>query len=399
MAFSQGVSGLKSASVSLDVIGNNIANSQTVGFKSSRAEFADMYAGAMAGMGTRVAGVTQSFGSGSIEQTDRTLDLAINGNGFFRLEQGNEVVYSRNGQFNVDNQGYLVNATGGRLTGYAGDSAGGDPIALQVDNASSAAQATTTAGAVYNLDASAAAGDSNTSSMTVYDSLGNAHAVQLTFTKLAEDADAVPAVPANAWQLSASLNGEQIQLGEGADGEAMFAQQITFDGAGALTSEMPLSLDIGAPGTGANDMAVALDLTGTTQYARDFANTSIEQDGYAAGDLIGVSVSEDGLLIGRYSNNQTETLGRVALADFRNPQGLESTGDNAWRETVESGQALVGAVGSGQLGSLLAGALESSNVDLSEQLVSMIIAQRNYQANSQTVQTQDQIMQTLISMR
>lgn len=379
MGFSQGVSGIKAASTSLDVIGNNIANSQTVGFKGSRAEFGDLYAGAV-GLGARVTGNSQDFSSGSIEQSSRDMDLAINGSGFFRLESGDQVVFSRNGQFTSDKDGYIVNSTGGRLTGYVGDATGGETAAIKVEKEGMPAKATGELQASYNLDSNKKVGDTSTGNATIYDSQGNSHAVKLDFTKSDN----------NKWDVKATVDGRQDLQKSGT---------IEFDENGQLKGDGMIDMSFGELGNGTAALTSQLNLKGSTQYARDFSNINLNQDGYKAGDFVGVSIDEQGQVIGKYANDKSKVLGTAVLANFSNPNGLEPAGDNFFKETSASGQPLIGTAGSGTLGKLVTSAKESSNVDMSAELVSMIVAQRNYQANSQTIKTQDQVMQTVVSMR
>ncbi|BBG30376.1 flagellar hook protein FlgE [Zymobacter palmae] len=379
MSFTQGVSGLKAASSSLDTIGNNISNSQTVGFKGARTEFADIYAGAT-GIGTRVTGTSQDFSSGSIEQSSRELDLAINGSGFFRLTQGNQTVYSRNGQFNLDKDGYLVNSTGGQLTGYTGTTTGGEPAAIQVNRNAMAAKATTSAAASYNLNSNTEVGQGSSRSLTVYDSQGNSHSVQVTFTKTAS----------NTWDAKAAIDGRT---------DNVQSSSLVFDSNGQLTSGQTMALNFGDLNNGTSAFNATLDFTGSTQYSRDFSNISISQDGYKAGDYSSLSIDSTGQIIAKYSNDQKQTLGTIVMGTFSNMNGLSPIGDTAYVETTESGQALLGTPGTGALGSLQSSAREASNVDTSSELVNMIVAQRNYQANSQTIKTQDQILQTVMSMK
>ncbi|WP_414499460.1 MULTISPECIES: flagellar hook protein FlgE [unclassified Zymobacter] len=379
MSFTQGVSGLKAASSSLDTIGNNISNSQTVGFKGARTEFADIYAGAT-GIGTRVTGTSQDFSSGSIEQSSRELDLAINGSGFFRLTQGNQTVYSRNGQFTLDKDGYLVNSTGGQLTGYTGTTTGGEPAAIQVNRNAMAAKATTSAAASYNLNSNTEVGQGSSRSLTVYDSQGNSHSVQVTFTKTAS----------NTWDAKAAIDGRT---------DNVQSSSLVFDSNGQLTSGQTMALNFGDLNNGTSAFNATLDFTGSTQYARDFSNISISQDGYKAGDYSSLSIDSTGQIIAKYSNDQKQTLGTIVMGTFSNMNGLSPIGDTAYVETTESGQALLGTPGTGALGNLQSSAREASNVDTSSELVNMIVAQRNYQANSQTIKTQDQILQTVMSMK
>lgn len=379
MSFTQGVSGLKAASSSLDTIGNNISNSQTVGFKGARTEFADIYAGAT-GIGTRVSGTSQDFSSGSIEQSSRELDMAINGSGFFRLTQGNQTVYSRNGQFTLDKDGYLVNSSGGQLTGYTGTSTGGEPSAIQVNRNAMAAKATANAAASYNLNSNTEVGKGSSRSLTVYDSQGNSHSVQVTFTKTAN----------NTWDAKAAIDGRT---------DNVQSSSLAFNAEGQMTSGQTMALNFGDLNNGTAAFNATLDFTGSTQYARDFSNISISQDGYKAGDYSSLSIDSTGQIIAKYSNDQKQTLGTIVMGTFSNMNGLSPIGDTAYVETTESGQALLGTPGTGALGNLQSSAREASNVDTSSELVNMIVAQRNYQANSQTIKTQDQILQTVMSMK
>lgn len=405
MAFTQGVSGLNAASSQLDTIGNNIANSQTVGFKKSRTEFADLYAGAKAGLGVQVSGITQGFAQGALETTDRDLDLAIDGGGFFRLTDGQQVTYSRNGQFQMDSEGYLVNNTGAQLTGYPVDDptsanpvvlAGAQPVALQVAQGDLDASATTSGSMTFNLDSTDTAkvdADGNAlafdatnpdtynwqTSLTTYDSQGNAQQVNMYFVKSAT-AD-------NAWTVHA-LNG----------GNEVGTLDMAFNANGKLAGETDLNLAFN-PNNGAANIAATIDLASVTQNSGSFVVKAANQNGYAAGSLTGISIADNGDVMGNYSNNQSRALGRVALASFTNEQGLQPDGNNGWVATSKSGQELLGSAGTGQLGSLLSGTLENSNVDLAAELVTMIVAQRNYQANAQTIKTQDQILQTMVSLR
>ena len=472
MSFTQGVSGLKAANSSLDTIGNNIANSQTIGFKSGRSEFADIYAGAKTGLGAQVTGVTQSFTGGALSNTGRNLDLAIDGGGFFRLTDGSQTLYSRNGQFQQTKEGNLANGQGALLTGYnvsnfnnpngeATVAAGGNPVPLIIPTERLNAKATTDAsleaaldagtevkGDAFNADDPASYNWSTPN--TVFDSLGNAHSVNLYFTKtdvnswrvngdmaLGAEANLPTTVDANetyegfdpvndgngtysytsasgnsytAYVAGAMENGDGTYSG----GQISYTEQLP-----ATTLNFDANGNLGAatqPGKGTNVPATAVaysldakngsapidfvfDFNGSSQTAQDFSAGTPQQNGYVSGDLTGISFETDGMIRGTYSNGQALNLGQVALASFRNEQGLSPVGGNAWVETAESGQAGLGTAGTGQLGSVLGATLESSNVDLSQQLVEMIIAQRNYQANAQTIKTQDQVLQTAVNLR
>jgi flagellar hook protein FlgE len=387
MSFSQGISGLSAAAANLDVIGNNIANSGTIGFKSAAATFQDVYAGSRVGLGVAVSGVVQNFGQGSVQTSTRPLDVAIlNGDGFFRLASASgEVMYSRNGQFTRDKDGFIVNASGLQLTGYGvsanGTINGGTPSPLQIETASMNPSATTGIDAEFNLDSrsttpTATPFDPNNSATynysnalgPVFDSLGNPHEVGAFFVKTA----------ANTWDVYGTADGAPLN-----GGAAMTT--LTFDTNGNMTAPVGGSFNITglAFANGSAPLNMAVDLTGTTQFGNPNGVNGLSQDGYTAGTLTSFSINDDGTVTGKYSNEQTKLLGQVVLSSFANPNGLEPKGDNVWAKQ----------------GSLASGALESSNVDLTSELVNLIVAQRTYQANAQTVKTQDQVMQTLMNIR
>lgn len=407
MSFQQGLSGLNSASKSLDVIGNNVANASTVGFKQSQAQFSDVFAntlsgsgGTQVGIGTKVSTVSQLFSQGNITVTNNPLDLAVNGKGFFRLSNNGAVSYTRNGQFQIDKSGYIVNGNGLRLTGYLANASGvlntAAPADLQIPSSDLTPKASANINAVINLDSRAASLSAaafnlsdpttynNSTSVAVYDSLGNSHTFSTYFVKTA----------ANTWQVFASSDG--VQIGAGAVGT------LTFQSNGSInTAATTLPFSVSAPvTTGATTpLAIKLDFAGTTQFGSGFGVNSLAQDGYTSGRLSGFAVGADGSILGRYTNGQSATLGQVILANFNNPQGLQPLGDNGWAETSASGAPLVGAPGSGSLGALQSAAVEDSNVDLTAELVNMITAQRVYQANAQSIKTQDAVLQTLVNLR
>ena len=410
MSFQQGLSGLNAAAKNLDVTGNNIANSSTVGFKQGRAQFADVYAasltgagGSNIGIGTKVSTVAQQFTQGNITSTSNPLDIAINGGGFFRMDNNGEVTYQRNGQFQLDRLGFIVNPTGSRLTGYAADASGvlstGSPVPLSLNTADLAPQVTTLVNAIVNLDSrstplSSAAFDPNdpltfhdSTAVSVYDSLGNQHTLQTYYVKTA----------ANTWDVFASINGTQIDPDPVTAG-VQPVSTLTFNSSGALTGGSPLSVDL-TVGTGATSpFTVDVDYTSSTQFGSAFSVNTLNQDGYTSGRLSGFNIAPDGFIQGRYTNGQSAVLGRVVLANFANPNGLQPLGDNQWAETSTSGAPLVGVPDSGSLGVLQASAVEDSNVDLTAELVNLITAQRVYQANAQTIQAQDTILQTLVNL-
>lgn len=393
MGFSQALSGLNAAASQLDVVGNNIANSQTVGFKGSSVQFADVYTGAKVGQGVRVSGVLQDFSNGTLESTGRNLDLGINGAGFFRFLQGEQIVYSRNGQLTLTKEGYLENAQGARLTGFpAGVGTGGQPQVLQVPSGGMSASATTGVDATFNLDAESdiitdafdPADDdtySYANTATVYDSLGVQHTMTLYFVKTGE----------NEWAVHSAVDGT---VDAANSGQLRFNSNGTLDEANSTFPDYSFAMN-----NGADDVTFGINFDGTTQFGQEFDLGSLDQNGYTAGSLVGVTVDDDGNIIGNYANEQSQVLGTLALANFRNPEGLQPAGDNAWVETGTSGQPLLGLAGTGMFGNVESQALEVSNVDLTSELVDLIIAQRNYQANTQTIKVQDEVLQNAVNLR
>ncbi|MDF9434326.1 flagellar hook protein FlgE [Chromohalobacter israelensis] len=410
MGFSQSLSGVNAASSQLDTIGNNISNSQTVGFKSSSVQFADIFANSQ-GLGTRVAGKLQDFGTGSLETTGRGLDLAIAGDGFFQFTQNEQLAYSRNGQLSMSADGYFENAQGARLTDQQGEP-------LQVTQFSQGAQATGTDTGVqteFNLDAEAETIDRGTvgfsqsdsdsysyvtNAGTVYDSLGVGHDMSLYYTKVGTNA-----AGETEWEVRTALDGEMAQDidvdGDGTNDGPGQPQIITFNENGQIPAgdDTTRNFNFGDLGNGSAPLAFDIDFDGTTQYGSEFELRSFAQDGNASGTFVGVEITENGEVLANYSNGNSEAVGTVGMANFRNPEGLEPQGDNLWAATQESGAALLGQAGTGQLGSLESGTLEASNVDLTQELVDMIIAQRNFQANNNAIQTQSDILETVTNLR
>lgn len=402
MAFSQAVSGLNAAATNLDVIGNNIANSATYGFKSGSASFADMFAGSKVGLGVKVAGITQDFTDGTTTNTGRGLDVAISQNGFFRMvDENGSVFYSRNGQFKLDENRNLVNMQGLQLTGYpvAGTpptvQTGANPQAISIPNTLMAAKSTTTASQQINLNSTDAAptvtpfDPTNVDSynkkgtVTVFDSQGNAHNMNLFYVK---------DTAANSWKVYA-------QDGSVAGSTPALATTLTFNASGVLTAGGQVNITT-ATMPGATPATFAMSFTNSMQQNTGANNiVATNQNGYKPGDLVSYQINDDGSVVGNYSNEQTQVLGQIVLANFANNEGLKSEGDNVWSSTQSSGVALLGTAGTGNFGSLTNGALEASNVDLSKELVNMIVAQRNYQSNAQTIKTQDQILNTLVNLR
>ena len=422
MSFQQGLSGLSAASKNLEVIGNNVANSNTYGEKSARAEFADMYAAAMtgssgnnvsAGIGVQVATVAQQFNQGNITPTGNPLDLAINGNGFFQTQDSsNQTLYTRNGQFKVSSTGNIINDQGNKLLGYPADAQGnvvqGAAQPLQLPTGGIDPQQTTKPSMEFNLDSRAAvttpasgptidftnqATYNNATSVTMFDAKGQDVAVSYYFQKTGTD----------QFDIYATANGATVGGTPGAPSPIASLQYSTDGSAlvsptGAITLNIPASTNAAGAAT-LPITGIALDVSGATEFGSNFGVTNMTQDGYTAGQLTGVSVDNSGKLIAQYSNGQTKAAGQLELATFRNDQGLAAIGGNAWKQTAASGTPTVGVAGNGNLGALNAGSLEESNVDLTAELVSMITAQRDYQANAQTIKTMDQAMQTLVNLR
>lgn len=425
MSFQQGLSGLNATSRNLEVIGNNIANANTYGAKASRAEFSDMYANALngagasnIGIGTNLAAVAQQFTQGNITTTGNAMDLAINGAGFFQLTDGaNPPQYSRNGQFKIDREGFLINNGQLKLMGYPADGQGviqpGLAKPLQLPTAGIAPNATGDVEIEFNLDSRAKVTNpgagfipqidfndpttyNNATSLTVYDVKGQEVALTYYFQKVDTD----------QWHVYMTANGVPVN-GTPAEPAPITTDPIQFlaDGSGPQTDLRQLPISIAGPLTNAQGAAIVtpvefnLALDKATQYGAGFGVTNLSQDGYAPGQLSSIAIETSGIIMARYSNGQSKPAGQLELATFRNPQGLQAMGGNVWQRTFASGDAVLGTPGEGNMGVLQSGALEESNIDLTGELVSMITAQRIYQANAQTIKTMDQVMQTLVNLR
>ena len=416
MAFQQGLSGLASSARALDVISSNVANASTVGYKASNAVFADTFAASMTGamssiqigVGGMVNAVRQNFTQGGVTTTNNSLDMAINGNGFFQIERTNgTTAYSRNGQFDLNKDGYVITPLGERLMGYqtidpatgsVSLTGSGTPVPLYVPPQGLAAEATTSANIRVNLYSGSAAFDAaatpappafstadastynSMTSINVFDSQGNEHTLAMYFRKTA----------ANEWDVYTSFDGGT---------PSATPHKLSFNAGGFLNTGATLPFTPPPLTNGASLAPFNVSLAGTSQNSAEFTVYERRQNGFAPGDIAGVSVTSDGILQGRYSNGKTQNLGQVVLATFRNPNGLVSLGNNLWAETTESGLPTVGIPGTGLNGTLASGQVEESNVDMSQELVQMIIQQRNYQANAQSIRTQDQLLQTLINLR
>lgn len=407
MSFQTGLSGLNASAKNLDVIGNNIANSNTVGAKSSRAEFSAVVASALgassgggaggAGIGVEISTISQQFSQGTINITGNSLDCAVNGGGFFQLTlKDGSAAYTRDGQFKLDSKGNLVTNAGSNVMGFTTDVSGTPtsttPTKLNIPTgAPIAAKQTDSITAEFNLDARVPVAATATpptpyttygTTMNAYDSQGVAVPVKLYFIKTATD----------AWD---------VYDGDPAAGATLISP-LTFDTSGnLLTPAAPgiVPVTLTSSNTNIGTFTADLDLSKATQYGTSFAISDLTQNGYTAGTLTGISISEQGVVTTRYSNGQSQASGQLALADFRNVQGLKPVGQNNWVETSASGQPIQGSPGQGNFGAINSGALEASNVDLTAELVAMMTAQRDYQSNAQTIKTQDTVLQTLVNMR
>lgn len=405
MSFRISVSGMNAAGQDLNVTSNNIANVNTTGFKQSRAEFSDLFAvsayglsNVATGAGVRMQAVAQQFDQGNIDFTGRALDMAISGQGFFTLSNNGATVYSRAGNFGADRQGYVVNPAGHRLQVFLPNTTGGFDTGrmgdLQLPTGDAPPAATGKVTVETNLPAAATAPTvatfdpldplsyNHTTAVTVYDSLGASHSQSLYFVKTANP---------NEWELHTYVDGNAVGA----------AQTLQYSDSGALTSPSPgqITLPAYTPANGSAPLNMVIDLGRSTQYGDKFGVLGLTQDGHTTGRLTGIETAADGVVSARYTNGVVQPLGQVAMTNFVNPQGLQPLGDNVWAETYNSGEPRRGQPSTADFGMVQGGGLEASNVDLTEQLVNMITAQRNFQANAQMIQTQDQITQTVINIR
>ncbi|WP_419207161.1 flagellar hook protein FlgE [Photobacterium leiognathi subsp. mandapamensis] len=396
MSFDIALSGLDATNVQLNTISNNIANVSTSGFKESRTEFSAVYNGMQAG-GVEVAAISQNFDkTGSITGTGRPLDLAISGSGFFvTKDHTGQTLYTRSGVFGSDKDNNIVSNNGAKLQGYTVDAnnnlQAGAVGNLKITTASLPAKATDELAFVANLDARSSvidpvinpfdpnSTDSFNSSYTskVYDSLGNPHTVTQYFTK----------TNANEWQVNVVVDGAATPAQ---------TQNVVFNTDGTLQSPTA-SFAVNFNPAGADAANINIDIAGTTQFGADFGVSTNAPNGYTSGELAGVRVEDNGMVFATYTNGQSQLQGQVMLADFANPQGLVKTNGTSWIQSFSSGAPVNGAPGTGTLGGLVAGALEGSNVDLTSELVSLMTAQRNYQANAKTISTSDKLTQSLFN--
>jgi len=452
MGFATALSGLKAASTNLQVTGNNIANSQTIGFKESRAEFADVYASSLGGVsktqpgsGVKVTEVAQQFSQGNIESTQNSLDLAVSGNGFFVLadtvnlpdpNNPNAAVapsvpsaYTRNGAFQLNSSGNVVNDKGQYLLAFAANgttAAEGFSVGvftpLTISTAQGLPNATENINMKLNINGAAnlpittpfsptdPLSYNNTTSITTYDVQGNAHIASTYYVKTGANAwDAylfldnfgiTPGTPAIPGPYVQSTVATPVNT-PGAAIPMTFTATGLLDTVNGVTASkvdfVDIDLSIIDPNLSVNPMTFDIDYYGTTQFATPFSVNGLDQDGLPAGNLTGIDVDASGVVFARYSNGGSKALGQVALARFQSNQSLAKLGDTSWAKTSSSGVPIYGAAGDNNFGGIQSSALEGSNVDLSEQLVKLIIAQQAYQANSQTITTEKTLIQTILN--
>ncbi len=407
-----GISGLNASSTAMTVIGDNIANVNTTGFKANKSSFANILSHSLGisatdgiGRGVQFWDATPIWRQGSIENTSNAMDMAINGKGFFMVEDDSGAAfYTRAGEFTFNRDGDLVNPDGLYVQGYVVSSVAADGSltlgARQNINVpaetTAPPQATTVTTVDINLDAGTAAGDTYTNTQLIYDSLGNAIPLTLTFTK---------AVAANTWSVAVSVPAGTVTTP--ATDVGITNANLTFDANGNLNAGADPSITLTNLVNGANDITINWDLFDglgatngdLTQYAQDSVTNFNTQNGYAAGNLRAVAVDESGVVTGTYSNGQVTPLYQVVLADFPSYFGLSKLDNNLYAETRTSGQAMPGVPLSGALGSISSSAIEMSNVDLAQEFVKMITTQRAFQANSRVITTSDEILQELITLK
>ena len=397
MSFNIALSGLDATNTELNTISHNIANASTYGFKGGRTEFAAVYNGMQPG-GVEVASISQNFDkNGSVTGTGRAMDLAINGSGFFvTKDHMGQMLYTRAGVFGTDKNNFVTANNGAKLQGYSVDNNAnlqtGSVGDIKVSTSSLNAKATDNLDFVANFDASATAVDQaiypfdssdpnsfNSSYTTkVYDSLGNSHTVTQYFTKTSD----------NEWQVNVEV--------DGAPTTPATAQTVQFNTDGTLASPTG-SFNVAFPAAGANAMSIDISLNGTTQFGAAFGVSTNNPNGYTSGELAGVRVEDNGMVYATYTNGQSQLQGQVVLADFANTQGLSKVSGTAWTQSFSPGAPIMGVPGTGTLGDLTPGALEGSNVDLTSELVALMTAQRNYQANAKTISTNDKLTQALFN--
>jgi flagellar hook protein FlgE len=453
MSFSTALSGLQAATVDLSATSNNIANVSTSGFKRSRAEFGDLFAVSpfghsptAIGSGVQVSSVSQQFGQGNLEFTEANLDLAINGQGFFITKQSatsSDISYTRAGQFQIDADGYITNNTGQFLQTFPVDANGTvtstdlnttNPVQLPATTGSP--QATTEVEVGLNLNSTTTRTDPTTfnpsasdtyahsTSSTVFDSLGASHVSTYYFVHDG-DGPTTPTTPAtvpaittnpsddsNQWLVFTYLDGAPTNIDGGpsvthSNGAGPAVDQnpavLRFNSDGSFANSTPASIqNVALPQTnGSNPLTITHDFVNnrTTQFSSSFAVSRLDPDGFSTGRLTGLDISETGLIQAKFSNGVSSPVGQVALADFSNSQGLRGVGNASWKQTTDSGTPITGISGTGRFGLIQSGALEASNVDLTAELVNLITAQRNFQANARSIETSNSITDTIIQIR
>lgn len=434
MSFNTAISGLNSAQSDLEVTSNNIANVNTTGFKKSRTEFGDIYATSALGSSSTAIGsgvilqsVSQQFNQGNMNFTSNTLDFGISGEGFFVLAPdavSSERVFSRAGSFGVNNDGAVVNSNGELLQvfpvnddGTVTSTALSSTIPLRLPDSAGTPQSTAKIDLGINLPAGVSPLDitafdpeiSNTytssTSVNIYDSLGDTHISALYFVR--------DSAANNQWAMYTYIDGDPVFLDDGA-GSPIDHATFAFDNTGALdvSTMVPTTFQTLPLGGADNnltgwtggpdpDQVFIVDIANNnpTQFASPFTVNSLKQDGFAIGRLTGLDVSVDGVIRASYTNGQTVAVGKIALARFTNSQGLSQIGNTSWAATTESGEALSGEANTSSFGTVRSGALELSNVDLTAELVGLITAQRNFQANAKSIETSNAITQAIINIR
>jgi len=413
MSLSVELSGLQVAQTDLDTIGNNIANVNSIGFKGATPNFTDVYATSLAGaagssqgLGAAASSVSQLFTEGTISQTGNPLDVAIDGSGFFEVQSGSGILYSRDGSLQLNAAGYLTNDTGALIMGYAAPVSGSNatqsgPVQpIQINESNIAPTATSKLSLDVNLPSSDSLIDTTTTpfsvtnslsynestTSTVYDSLGSSHTLTTFFTQVSGSGS--PPQWQTHWELSNS-NGQMVASGAGAT--------LTFNASGALTGgSATISANLN---NGSDPLAIAQTFTGTTLSSLSFGVNSLDDNGAPGGQFAGLDISSNGNVVAQYTNGATKVMGTIALANFTNPEGLAATTNNDWQATTASGNPVTNAPGTGVLGTLQSNALEGSNVDLSTQLVNLIVAQQAYQANVQGINVDQQDVQKLLTLQ
>lgn len=407
-SFYASLSGLSANASALNVIGNNLSNLNTIGFKGSSSSFQDLFNSSMAtqgngnptqiGLGTRIGSIGQNFGQGSFSSTSNVTDMAISGQGFFmlRLKDGG-TAYTRAGNFTMDRDGYLVDPNGNKVLGWnrSGNvlTTNGTVVPLKINMGTvSSPVASATISTVTNLDANAATGTTYSTPVQVYDSLGAPHSLLFTYTKNAT---------AGTWDLNVTTDGGATVTG--------FPAQVVFNAQGQLTTPASTAnptLTLTAWTNGGASPTITWNIwdgnpptASLTGYASPSATTASTQDGYGAGSIRGLVVDQNGMITGNFTNGQTVALGQVALANFSNYNGLSKQGENLWTETLASGAPNIGAANQGGRGAILGANLELSNVDVAEEFTKLIIAQRGYQANSRIVTSSDELLQETLNLK